>query len=133
MDTPQFHRSTMGRYLAAWEHRSVLGSKPLGCFGRCAKPVQKVTIATDVEDLKQSVRQKMSKQTYSVKDVGVLTGSEPLPDLTPNFIISELGEHANIPAYSPLTWRQPYSVFHLQTQTYAWKTSCCHKELCWFG
>lgn len=29
---------------------------------------QAVTIATDVEDLKQSVRQKMSKQTYSVKD-----------------------------------------------------------------
>ncbi|CAE7025727.1 Scn11a [Symbiodinium sp. CCMP2456] len=29
---------------------------------------QAVTIATDVEDLKQSVRQKISKQTYSVKD-----------------------------------------------------------------
>ncbi|CAE7572185.1 CACNA1H, partial [Symbiodinium pilosum] len=29
---------------------------------------QAVTIATDVEDLKQSVRQKLSKQTYSVKD-----------------------------------------------------------------
>eukprot|EP00439_Symbiodinium_sp_Y106_P040965 s4584_g5.t1 len=43
------------------------------CFrsgeGRC-----EVTIATDVEDLKQSVRQKISKQTYSVKDFYKSTG-----------------------------------------------------------
>mmetsp|Transcript_41399 Transcript_41399/g.96689 ORF Transcript_41399/g.96689 Transcript_41399/m.96689 type:complete len:727 (-) Transcript_41399:118-2298(-) len=35
---------------------------------------QAVTIATDVEDLKQSVRQKISKQTYSVKDFYKSTG-----------------------------------------------------------
>ncbi|CAE7405030.1 para [Symbiodinium natans] len=39
------------------------------CFGPGEGDLpQAVTIATDVEDLKQSVRQKMSKQTYSVKD-----------------------------------------------------------------
>ena len=45
-----------------------------------------VTIATDVEDLKQSVRQKLSKQTYSVKvteGASSVARSPPPPEQSP--------------------------------------------------